>query len=316
MRIALQMDPIETINIDGDSSFLLGIGAQERGHQLFYYQPRDLFWEAGEKGRLMAGAQSVVLRREKGNHATLGTKADRALAEAFDCILLRQDPPFHMGYLTTTYFLEQVKHSVRVLNDPTGVRNAPEKMLITQFAHFMPPTLVSSDIPRLAGFMEKHRKVVAKKIYGHGGRDVYLFDNDLSGLTAFAESHWNATGEPIMLQGFLPEIAEGDKRIILYDGVPVAAMRRVPQKGQFLANLAQGGSAVTCELSPRDREICAAIGPTLKAMGLYFVGLDVIGDYLIEINVTSPTGLAAINRLYGLEDDARMEMLFWKGLGY
>lgn len=314
MRIALQMDPIETINIDGDSSFLLGIGAQERGHQLFYYCPRDLFWETS--GTLMARAQTVVLRREKGNHAALGPETDMALKEAFDCILLRQDPPFHMGYLTTTYFLEQVKDKVRVLNDPTGVRNAPEKMLITRFAHFMPPTLVSSDLKRLAAFMEKHRKVVAKKIYGHGGRDVYLFDNDLSGLTAFADNHWQATGEPIMLQGFLPEIAEGDKRIILYDGVPVAAMRRVPQKGQFLANLAQGGSAVACELSSRDREICAAIGPTLKAMGLYFVGLDVIGDYLIEINVTSPTGLAAINRLYGLEGDARMEMLFWKGLGY
>ncbi len=311
MRIALQMDPIEAINIDGDSTFLIGLGAQECGHQLFYYQPKHLQWE---KGQLTALIQPITLRREKGNHFTAGPATRVVLEDAVDVILLRQDPPFHMGYLTTTYLLEQITHKVRVLNDPTGVRNAPEKMLITHFPHLMPETLVTSEADAIHAFAARHPDIIAKRLYGHGGRDVYRYTNDEKGLAKFASEIAATTGEPIMLQAFLPEIVAGDKRIILYNGEVLGGFRRVPAKGNFLANLAQGGSAEAVELSKRDLEICAAVGPTLKKMGLYFTGLDVIGDYLIEINVTSPTGLAAMNRLYDLKGDKRMEIEFWNRL--
>jgi glutathione synthase len=311
MKIALQMDPIEAINFDGDSSFVLGLGAQELGHQLFYYQPKDLFWL---NGTLCAHAAPLHLRREKGNHFSLAPRRVMVLEDELDVILLRQDPPYNMGYLTTTYVLETIAHKVRVVNDPAGVRNAPEKMLITHFAHYMPPTLISSDADDIEAFAKPHDYVVAKKIYGHGGRDVYKFARSDPALLAFAADHLKATGEPIMLQPFLPEIKNGDTRVILFNGESVGALKRIPAKGNFIANLAQGGAAEKTELTARDKEICNAIAPTLRAMGLYFVGIDLIGDYLIEINTTSPTGLQSINRLYGLTGNDRMEMRFWKGL--
>lgn len=316
MKIALQMDPIAGIDIGGDSSFLLGLGAQERGHTLFYYTPRDLRWQnADGTARLTASARPVRLRNVKDAHADLGPVFEAQLDEAFDVILLRQDPPFHMGYLTTTYLLERIAHKVRILNDPKAVRDAPEKILVTHFAHLMPPTRITSSPDEIAGFAQTHGRVVAKKLYGHGGREVFLFAHDDPALPALAAAHWQATGEPLMLQAYLPEVEAGDMRVILFNGQAVAAMRRVPKKGAFLANLAQGGTAEICDIDAPARAICEAVGPTLRELGLYFAGLDIIGGHLIEINVTSPTGLPAINRLYGLTGDARMEMRFWQGLG-
>jgi glutathione synthase len=317
MRVALQMDPIMGINPATDSSFLLGLGAQERGHALFVYTPRDLFWQ---DGKLMAHLSAVTLQRpgpglKAGAHAQLATAQTVELAESVDVILLRQDPPFNMGYLSTTYLLEAIREKVRIVNDPTGVRNSPEKLLILPFSRFMPPTLISADKGDISAFAQTHKKVVVKKIYGHGGRDVSLFDAGDPALLAFAEEHWQKTSEPLMVQAFLPEVREGDKRIILFDGEPVGIMRRVPAEGKFLANLAQGGTAVKTEMTARDHEICAALAPALRAAGLYFVGLDIIGEHLIEVNVTSPTGLASINALGNLTGEARMEMRFWKGLG-
>lgn len=312
MRIAIQMDPIEGINPASDSSYLLGLGAEERGHSLFYYTPRDLFWL---NGALMAHLAPLSLSRTASAYFTLGERKAAVLADSVDAILIRQDPPFHMGYLTATYHLEKIAGSVRVLNHPAGIRNAPEKLLVTEFPHLMPPTLISGRPGDIAAFAEQHGRVVAKKLYGHGGRDVFLFTRGDPALAALAETHWAATGEPLMVQAYLPAVEEGDKRIIVFDSEPVAVMRRRPAAGNFLANLAQGGSAEADTLTPRDREICAALGPALRRHGLYFAGVDVIGDAVIEINITSPTGLAAINRLYALDGDARMEMRFWKGLG-
>lgn len=311
MRVALQMDPIETIKVDGDSTYLIGLGAQELGHRLYYYQPKDLFWQ---EGVLYAHAHPLTLSRDKSNYFVLGAPTVLNLQSDVDVILLRQDPPFHTGYLTTTYLLEQIAHKVRVLNSPVGVRNAPEKLMILPFAQYMPPTLIARNEESLRAFADKHKRVVAKKIYSNGGRDVFLFAGDDPALFALAATHGQETGEPLMVQAYLPEVEQGDKRIILYNGKVAGAIKRLPAKGNFLANLAQGGTAQKTELTPREEEICAALAPLLRREGLYFAGLDIIGDSLIEVNVTSPTGLASINALYGLTGDARMEIRFWKEL--
>ncbi len=311
LRVALQMDPLSGIVIKGDSTFALGLQAQELGHTLYVYQPGDLFWR---EGKVIARTQEVSLRREQGRHFTVLGSPTLALSNDVDVLLLRQDPPFDLGYITNTHLLDQVK-GPRIINNPSAVRNAPEKLLILRWPELMPPTLISFDSREITEFIHQYGQVVAKKLYGFGGRDVGRFAlRDLDALLAHADNHLRETREPIMLQPFLPEIADGDKRIILFDGEPAGVMKRLPPAGDFRANLVQGGVAHVTELSARDREICATIGPTLRQMGLYFVGIDVIGDFLIEINVTSPTGLQGINTLYNLQGDARMEALFWKGL--
>ena len=311
LRIALQMDPLAGINIKGDSTFLLGLGAQELGYTIYAYHPRDIFWRDGE---VMARGEEVQLRREEGNHFTMLNKRLLNLDEDIDVILLRQDPPFDMGYITNTHLLDQLKYT-RVINNPSAVRNAPEKLLMLRWPEVLPPTLISFDARDITEFTKQYGTVVAKKLYGNGGRDVFRFSvAELDTLLALAHAHVIASGEPLMLQPFLPEISNGDKRIILFDGKPVGVMKRMPAAGDFRANMALGGTPHVTDLTNRDKEICAIIGPTLRDMGLYFAGIDVIGDYLIEINVTSPTGLQGINMLYNLQGDNRMEMLFWKGL--
>jgi len=311
LRVALQMDPLARINPASDSTFLLGLGAQALGYTLDYYQPQDLLWQ---HGRLLAHASRVTLYA--GGDKPFAAEPPRwiDLADAVDVVLLRQDPPFDMGYLTTTYLLDTLKDKVRVVNNPSGVRNASEKLIITHFPELIPPTLVSSDAAAIAAFAAEHGTVVAKRLYGNAGKDVFRFKAGDPQLQQFAANQAAAAREPIMLQAFLPEIIQGDKRIILFNGKAVGALRRVPATGNFLANLAQGATAMACDLSKRDHEICATLAPLLQQMGLYFVGIDVIGDYLIEVNTTSPTGLQTINTLYGLEGGARMEQLFWQGL--
>lgn len=315
LRIALQMDPLSGINPETDSSFVLGLGAQERGHTLYTYQPQHLFWQ---EGHLRARLWPTTLRREKGNPFTLGAPEIRALDEEVDVILLRQDPPFDMGYITNTFLLELAaqKKPVKIINDPVGVRNAPEKLLITHFPDLIPPTLIASDPAAIGAFAATHGKIVAKRLHGNAGRDVFLFRHDEKALLDFAAQHFAASREPVMLQPFLPAVEEGDKRIILFDGKIAGALRRLPATGDFRANLAQGATAHKTDITDDDRKICAALGPMLRAMGLYFVGLDVIGGKLIEINVTSPTGLQSINALYDLHGKFRMEMLFWQGVEY
>lgn len=311
LRIALQMDPLASINIHGDSTFVLGLGAQELGHTLYAYQPQHLFWH---EGAVMARAQKITLRREAGNHFTAGPAHLINLSKDIDIILLRQDPPFDLGYVTNTHLLDAVR-GPRIINNPAGVRNAPEKLLMLRWPELLPPTLIASDATDITAFAKEHGLVVAKRLYGNAGKDVFRFSaQELDALLAFAAAHFEKNREPVLLQPFLPEIADGDKRIILFDGKPVGVMKRMPAKGEFRANLALGASAHATVLTARDREICETIAPTLRAMGLYFAGIDVIGDYLIEINVTSPTGLQGINRLYDLKGDARMEMLFWEML--
>ncbi len=311
LRIALQMDPLEGININGDSTFVLGLGAQELGYTLYAYQPGQLFWRDGQ---VMARAQEVQLRREAGNHFTVIQNRLINLSDDVDIILLRQDPPFDMGYITNTHLLDTIQ-DVRIINNPTAVRNAPEKLLMLRWPELLPPTLITHDARDITEFTKQYGQVVAKKLYGNAGRDVYRFTlAELDKLLEFAATHLRETSEPILLQPFLPEISNGDKRIILFDGKAVGVMQRMPVAGEFRANLALGATAHACAMTARDSEICEIIGPTLRDMGLYFAGIDVIGDYLIEINVTSPTGLQGINTLYNLQGDARMEMLFWKGL--
>ncbi|MDX1921527.1 MAG: glutathione synthase [Alphaproteobacteria bacterium] len=311
LRIALQMDPLQGININGDSTFVLGLGAQELGHTLYSYHPKDMHWQ---NGQVVARAQEVALRREAGNHFTIIGDKRLNLSTDVDVILLRQDPPFDMGYITNTHLLDQIV-GPRIINNPTGVRNAPEKLLMLRWPNLLPPTLIAYDGRDITEFTKQHGTVVAKKLYGNAGRDVFRFAlNELDELLTLAKEHLEKTGEPMLLQPFLPEISNGDKRIILFDGKPVGVMQRMPKEGEFRANLALGASAHKCELTQRDRDICSIIAPTLREMGLYFAGIDVIGDYLIEINVTSPTGLQGINNLYDLKGDARMEMLFWRGL--
>jgi glutathione synthase len=311
LRVALQMDPLHGINMNGDSTFVLGLGAQELGYTLYSYQPQHMFWR---EGRVMAQAQKTILRRNAGNHFTLEAPELIDLSNDVDVILLRQDPPFDMGYITNTHLLDNVKNT-RIINNASAVRNAPEKLLMLRWPEILPPTLITSDANAITDFAKQYGNIVGKKLYGNAGRDVFRFSHDaLPELLNFAATHFAQTKEPVLLQPFLPEIKDGDKRIILFDGDPVGVMKRMPAAGEFRANLALGATAHPCELTQRDRDICMFIAPTLQKMGLYFAGIDVIGDYLIEINVTSPTGLQSINALYNLHGDARMEMRFWKGL--
>ena len=302
MKIAFQMDPITGVNIDADSSFRLAEEAQARGHQLWYYPPEAL---AYREGRLVARAQSMEVRREYGNHVTLGTEEEIDLAD-MDVVWLRQDPPFDMFYITTTHLLDRVRDTTLVVNDPFWVRNYPEKLLVLDFPDLTPPTTVARDLPTIRAFKEKHGDIILKPLYGNGGAGVFRLKHDDTNLSSLYELFTGFSREPLIVQKFLPDVSNGDKRVILVDGEAVGAINRVPAKGETRSNMHVGGRPEKIEMSARDREICAAIGPLLREKGQVFVGIDVIGDYLTEINVTSPTGIQELERFDGINVAAKI----------
>jgi glutathione synthase len=306
LAVAIQMDPIESVNIDTDSTFVLALEAQRRGHALWHYLPQALVLR---DGRLHARMRRLEVRRERGRHYSLGAPELLDLG-TMDIVLMRQDPPFDMAYITATHLLEHIHPATLVVNDPFHVRNAPEKLFVTHFKNVMPPTLIASDRGAIEAFRAEHRDIVLKPLFGNGGSDIFHLGPEDENFNALLEMFTRLYREPIIVQRYLPAVREGDKRIILVDGVPLGAVARVPKRGEARANLHAGAQAVKASLTPRDREICAAIGPVLKERGLVFVGIDVIGDYLTEINVTSPTGIQEINRL----DGAALEVALWDAI--
>jgi len=307
LTVAIQMDPIAGIDIDADSTFALAIEAQRRGHRLFYYLPSALSYAGG---RVRAVAQPLTVRRERGNHFTLGAAVDLDLGSEADVVLLRQDPPFDLAYITTTHLLDLIHPGTLVVNDPAQVRNAPEKLLMLRFPELLPPTLITRDRARVKAFRAEHGDIVVKPLYGNGGFGVFHLRPDDHNLNSLLEMFEGLSREPVMVQRYIPEVRQGDKRIILVDGEPAGVLLRVPQAGEARSNLHVGGKGVKAALSARDREICATIGPVLKEKGLTFVGIDVIGDYLTEINVTSPTGIQEIGRF----DGTSIEGLIWDAI--
>jgi len=303
LAVAFQMDPIDGIDIDGDSSFALALEATRRGHDLFHYLPTDLSYD---RGRVIAKARPLQVRREQGNHATLGTEEILDVA-SLDVVLMRQDPPFDMGYIGATHLLEQVHPQTLVVNDPVSVRNAPEKLFVTRFPDLMPPTLITYDTEQIKAFRRDYKDIIVKPLYGNGGAGVFHVKPEDDNLTSLLELFAGALDEPLMVQQYLPAVRAGDKRIILIDGEPLGALNRVPAEGEARANLHVGGRAERSTLTRREHDICEAIGPVLKEQGLIFVGIDVIGDWLTEINVTSPTGLQEIGRF----DDVSLEARIW-----
>jgi glutathione synthase len=298
LKIAVQMDPIESVNIAGDSSFALMEAAQARGHTLYEYHVESLTLNADD--RLMAECAPVTVQRVEGDHFTKGQRERLDLGRDIDVVLMRQDPPFDMGYITACHLLERIMHEALVINNPVSVRNAPEKVMVLDYREFMPPTLITRSADEVKRFMAEHGAVVVKPIHGNGGKAIFRVPESGDNLTALFEVFNQTWPEPHMVQPFLPEVAEGDKRIVLVDGEVAGAINRIPGEGEFRSNLAMGGSAEKTQLTPREEEICAAMGPRLKELGLTFVGIDVIGGkYLTEINVTSPTGIVAISNFDG-----------------
>ena len=302
LKVAIQMDPVEGINLHTDTTFLMMETAQARGHSLWVYRPERL---ALEEGRVTARGRALTLRRELGNHFAAGEMETRELS-GFDVVLMRQDPPFDMAYITATHFLETIHPQTLVVNNPAEVRNAPEKLFVTGFDGVQPPTLITSDIEAIHDFRARHGDMVLKPLYGGGGSGVARLKADDPNLDALLELHTMIGREPVIAQKFLPAVADGDKRILLVDGEPVGAINRVPADGQVRSNLRVGGRAEQVELTARDKELCAIIGPELKRRGLLFVGIDVIGDYLTEINVTSPTGAQQLKRFTGIDATAHL----------
>ena len=302
LKVAIQMDPIEGVNIETDTTFLMMTEAQARGHSLWHFSPDRL---SMEDGRVTARGRALNLRAVKGDHHTLGETEVRDVAE-FDVVLMRQDPPFDMAYITATHFLERIHPKTLVVNDPAEVRNAPEKLFVTGFPGLQPPTLITSDPEAIRDFRDRHGDMVLKPLYGGGGSGVVRLGPDDPNLDALLELHAMIGREPVIAQKFIPAVSKGDKRVLLVDGEPVGAINRIPADGQVRSNLARGGRAAAVELTARDREICAIIGPELKRRGLLFVGIDVIGDYLTEINVTSPTGAQQLKRFGGADAAAAL----------
>jgi glutathione synthase len=302
LKVAFQMDPIQTVNIDADSSFRLAEEAQARGHALFFYTPDHL---AFEEGRVTARGHDMVVRRERGNHVTLGERRHVGLDE-FDVVWLRQDPPFDMGYITTTHLLDHVHPRTLVVNDPFWVRNCPEKLLVLNFPDLIPPTTIARDLETLRAFKHAHGDIILKPLYGNGGAGVFRLDPSDRNLASLHELFTGMSREPLIAQKFIPDVSNGDKRIILVDGEPVGAINRVPAAGETRSNMHVGGRPEKSGLTERDREICARIGPTLREKGQIFVGIDVIGRYLTEINVTSPTGIQELERFEGRNVAARV----------
>ncbi|WP_379550394.1 glutathione synthase [Qipengyuania sp. DGS5-3] len=304
LRVAVQMDSMDSINIAGDSSFALMEAAQARGHSVFHYDVGTLAWEADGSpiGKITAHGTPVTVRRIEGDHYTAGETRSLDLAHDIDVVLMRQDPPFDLGYISGALLLDRLKGQTLVSNDPREVVNAPEKMFVLDYAQFMPPTLIARTLDEVRAFQAKHGAVVVKPLHGNGGKAIFKIDADGTNLSALFEVFNQTWPEPHMVQPFLPEVSEGDKRIVLVDGEFAGAINRVPGEGEFRSNLAQGGYAEAASLTPREEEICAAMGPELKKRGLVFVGIDVIGGkWLTEINVTSPTGIVAIDKFNGTD---------------
>ena len=302
MKIAFQMDPIGAVDINADSSFRLAEEAQVRGHTLFFYVPDQL---AYQEGRITARGHDLTVQRVQGDHALLGPLRDVDLSD-FDVVWLRQDPPFDMNYITSTHLLDRLAPGTLVVNDPFWVRNYPEKLLVLDFPDLTPPTTVARDLDTIKAFKARHGDVILKPLYGNGGAGVFRLDANDRNLTSLHELFTSFSREPLIVQKFLPDVSNGDKRVILVDGAPVGAINRVPAKGETRSNMHVGGRPEKIGLSDRDREICAAIGPLLREKGQVFVGIDVIGDYLTEINVTSPTGIQELERFDGVNIAAKI----------
>ncbi len=304
LKVAVQMDPIETVSIDGDSTFALMLEAQRRGHRLWHYDVKHMSLHEGKgesrTGRLIARARPVTVQRVAGDHYKFGTPALLDLG-TMDTVLMRQDPPFDMAYITATHMLEHIHPKTLVVNDPKQVRDAPEKLLVTHFPQLMPPTLITWDPEAVRAFRAEHRDIIVKPLFGNGGAGVFRIREDDENLASLLEMHWARSREPLMIQRYERAVRKGDKRIILVDGEPLGAVNRVPAAGEARSNMHVGGRPERSPLTARDREICATIGPMLRENGLIFVGIDVIGDYLTEINVTSPTGLQEIARFDGTD---------------
>ncbi|MGE0773970.1 MAG: glutathione synthase, partial [Sphingomonadaceae bacterium] len=301
LNVAVQMDPIETINIAGDSTFAIMLGAQARGHRLWHYEAGDLSYR---DGRVTAPARQVTVKRVEGDHFAFGEQRTIDLAEDVDVVLMRQDPPFDLAYITATHLLERVCDRTLVVNDPASVRNAPEKLFVLDYARFMPPTMITRRLEEAKAFHAEHGEVVVKPLYGNAGSAVFHVGRNDANLAALTELFGQVWREPFMVQAFLPDVSKGDKRIVLVDGKVAGAINRLPKDGEIRSNLAAGGRAEACELTPRETEICEALGPELARRGLLFVGIDVIAGYLTEINVTSPTGIVAIDRFNGTDTPA------------
>lgn len=302
LRIAFQMDPIEGVNIQADSTFRLAEEAQARGHQLWVYTPDKLVFD---EGRVMARANPLRVQRVQGNHAHLG-QAERIDLATMDVVWLRQDPPFDMAYITTTHLLDLIRDTTLVANDPFWVRNHPEKLLVLQFPQLTPPTMIARNLADIRDFKHRHGDIILKPLYGNGGAGVFRLDAGDRNLASLHEMFTGFSREPLIVQKFLPAVSRGDKRVILVDGEPVGAINRVPAEGETRSNLHVGGRAERIALTDRDREICAAIGPLLRERGQIFVGIDVIGDWLTEINLTSPTGMQELERFDGINVAARV----------
>ena len=306
LTVAIQMDPIESVNIHGDSTFVLALEAQKRGYALLHYLPKHLSFR---EGKVVARARTLQVRRELGNHFTLGNFESIDLSTV-DVVLMRQDPPFDMSYISATHILEHIHPKTLVVNNPVSVRNAPEKIFVTHCPGVMPPTLITSDAEEVKSFRTENKDIIVKPLYGNGGAGVFHIKPDDENLNSLLEMFTSMWREPIIVQRYVPEVRQGDKRIILVDGKPVGAVNRVPASGEARSNMHVGGRPEKSTLSKREQEICAAIGPALKERGLIFVGIDVIGDYLTEINVTSPTGIQEINRF----DGGSLEALVWDAI--
>lgn len=308
LKVAVQMDPLETINIGGDSTFAIMLSALARGHRLWHYQAGDLCYR---DGRLTAPARPVLrLQRVKGDHFEYGVPVLLDLVDDIDVVLMRQDPPFDLAYITATHLLERIQPHTLVVNDPASVRNAPEKLFVLDYARFMPPTMITRRLEDARAFHEEHGEVVVKPLYGNAGSAVFHVGRKDANLAALTELFGQVWREPFMVQAFLPDVSKGDKRIVLIDGKVAGAINRLPKDGEIRSNLAAGGRADATELTAREIEICDALGPDLAARGLLFVGIDVIAGHLTEINVTSPTGIVAIDGFNGTDTPA----LFWEAV--
>ncbi len=307
LNVAVQMDPIETINIAGDSTFAIMLGAQARGHKLWHYEAGDLSYR---DGRVSAPARAITVQRVQGDHFTVGEMRTIYLGEDVDVVLMRQDPPFDLAYITATHLLERIADQTLVVNDPASVRNAPEKLFVLDYARFMPPTMITRRLEDARAFHAEHGEVVVKPLYGNAGSAVFHVGRNDANLAALTELFGQVWREPFMVQAFLPDVSKGDKRIVLVDGKVAGAINRLPKDGEIRSNLAAGGRADATELTAREIEICDALGPELAKRGLLFVGIDVIAGYLTEINVTSPTGIVAIDRFNGTDTPA----LIWDAI--
>jgi glutathione synthase len=298
LKVAVQMDPMEGINIGADSTFAIMLAAQERGHSLFHYLAPDLSYS---DGRVRARGRPVQVRDRAGDHFTYGEWKTIDLSDDADVVLMRQDPPFDLSYITATHLLERIHPATLVVNDPASVRNAPEKLFVLDYARFMPATLITRSLEETRAFQAEHGDIVVKPLYGNAGSAVFKIGRDGSNLSALTELFNDRWVEPFMVQAFLPDVASGDKRIVLVDGKVTGAINRIPGSGEIRSNMAAGGRAEATDLTPREREICDALGPELARRGLLFVGIDVIAGHLTEINVTSPTGIVAIDRFNGTD---------------